>query len=846
VRHTLASFLTVLLLAFAVLAGGPAEVAAQTAPAFAQQLPGWNRTMDAAEIRLRGRLDSADIEALRTQLARVRDEAGQARGEAEGQLQTQRQLLDALGPAPAEGQPPEAPQVAEQRKRLQQAVGTFDGQIKQAELTAARAQQLMDGLQQAQRSLLTAEWGVRDVSPLSPRAWTAAVPEFLGHLGALAAAPTRWIEEAALGDRWPAAIGVVLLAGLGAAVIAFPLRLALQRRWGWGAAIAEPSLGRRLTATLVEAFTQSFLSVIALATMWAALLWQGLLVGAMQVPLEAGLAAGGAFLAAVGIARATLAPDRPAWRLSPFTDEAARSLHRALRTFAGVVAAVYAMQAVAESYSPSRQLDIIYTYGGLVAISLALQGLLRRRNWQTRDAVLPEGAAAAEPRRRVPVFGLVWLATNLTMLAGLGFGAFGYLAFANYLVTNIWTTLGFGALYMLGRGLIHEALPLALSNERRGVARLRSQLGLGEDSLKSVVFWLSLIAETALSLVVGLLILLSWGVPWSDVAAVGGQALSGFRIGGFTFSVLDFLAAVVVFFAVLAVVRVFQRFIEQRVLPQTRLDPGVRDSLKAGIGYIGLALAAAIAVPVMGLDLTNLALIAGALSVGIGFGLQAIVNNFVSGIILLVERPIKVGDWVVVGAVEGTVRKINVRATEIQTFQKATVIIPNSDILSAAVTNWTHKDREARIDVPVGVAYGTDPEKVREVLLGIACGHPLVAHHPAPFIVFKTFGASSLDFELRCFVDNLDNMLKVKTDLMFQVVRRFREEGLEIPFAQNDVSLKDIDRIERALYALGGMVPPAVAPAPGVPNLEPANLALAEEEDGDADGDAGGIGKAAG
>ena len=177
------------------------------------------------------------------------------------------------------------------------------------------------------------------------------------------------------------------------------------------------------------------------------------------------------------------------------------------------------------------------------------------------------------------------------------------------------------------------------------------------------------------------------------------------------------------------------------------------------------------------------------MSVGIGFGLQNIVNNFVSGIILLIERPIKVGDWVVVGGNEGLVRRISVRATEIQTFQRAAVIVPNAEFLSNSLTNWTHKDRNGRIEILVGVAYGTDTQQVEEILLGLAKEHEEVMTIPEPFVLFRDFGASSLDFELRCFTENVTRRLRIASDLRFKIDAAFREANIEIPFPQRVVHM---------------------------------------------------------
>jgi small-conductance mechanosensitive channel len=194
-------------------------------------------------------------------------------------------------------------------------------------------------------------------------------------------------------------------------------------------------------------------------------------------------------------------------------------------------------------------------------------------------------------------------------------------------------------------------------------------------------------------------------------------------------------------------------------------------------------LAVILAVRVLGIDLSNIALVAGALSVGIGLGLQNIVNNFVSGLILLIERPVKAGDWVAVGDKQGLVRRINVRSTELSTFERSTVILPNSQLLSSPVVNWTHKDKVGRIDVRVVVAFGADTEKVRDTLLACAQAHPEILPRPQPSVLFLEFGDTALIFELRAFLRDVEKRARVGSDLRFSIEKSFREAQIELPYA---------------------------------------------------------------
>ncbi len=212
-----------------------------------------------------------------------------------------------------------------------------------------------------------------------------------------------------------------------------------------------------------------------------------------------------------------------------------------------------------------------------------------------------------------------------------------------------------------------------------------------------------------------------------------------------------------------------------------RVDTGVRNSIRTVVGYAGLALAGLIAISSAGIDLSSFALVAGGLSLGIGFGLQNVVSNFVSGLILLAERPFKAGDWIVAGDVSGTVKKISVRATEIETFQRQSVILPNSQLINSAVGNWTHRNKLGRVDIKVGVAYGMDVKRAHAVLLDIAKSHPLVLKNPEPFVLFSNFGPAALEFEIRVFLADVLNGNVVQNDIRFAVLDAFDAEGIEIP-----------------------------------------------------------------
>ncbi len=783
--------LVVLLIAWASPTPGAAASASATA---VEAKSRWERTLAAIEVYVRGASHNENsYKAYSAELAKVIEEARAEIALAKQDIDTANQYLQALGPPPAAGEPAEVPEAAQQRRQLSDELARHKARLGQAEYAITRATALQDQLARLFRADFLAVLFERWPSPLSPGVAVPALGELAGALVSLIRAPLEWYANLSAEQSSQILLHWRMLFFAAALIAGFALRRLALRRFGPDASLSEPSYARRFIAALATALGEGVLPAALLLAMQLRIRTHTTLITGLAADVLAGLCQSLIAITLItAFSAAILRPKLPGWRLTALTSAASRRLHRRIVLLGTVFAIDLFFRDVATSVTLGEDIKSFYVFVAVSLFTLGLVALTRPAVWEVEPAPasgpIPDGEvlAAAAPsaagagsararRWRIAREVIAVVAIAGALAAGSGYSRLGLYLTYNLVVSAI----ALGGIYLV-RGLLRETIDL-IANWRGLSVLSGGPRWLQAGTLRA---WAGTILDPLLVAIALYLIAPDWGVPREEASRWLGSFLAGFRIGGVTISILDIAIALLVFSATLVLTRLARSTVAENILPRTNIDPGVRNSIAVGIGYAGFVAAVLMAAGILGLGMSNLAIVAGALSVGIGFGLQNIVNNFVSGLILLVERPLQVGDWVVIGDKQGYVKRINVRATEIETFERASVIVPNSEVLSSSLVNWTHKNTLGRTEVRVGVAYGTETRKVREILLRCAQAHPEVVEWPKPFVIFADFAASSLDFVLYAYLRNVDKRLGVASDLRFAIDDAFRAEGIEIPFAQ--------------------------------------------------------------
>jgi small-conductance mechanosensitive channel len=748
----------------------------------------------------RSDLRDRDLLDLRARIDGPRDEAQGVVSRLQPVAGAVKARLDQLGPKPADGAAAESADIAQERTDRERQLADLNDTIRIGGALLVQADQIAGRITERRRAIFASTVFRRSSSLLSPDLWIAVVRGIPHDVMALRTIGGDWIGS--LGDRLASGrIAALVLALLGALAV-YILRCRLIPRLAVrDLSITDPSRLRRAIAAFTRVAASTLSAAAAAYLVHAGLNGANLLPPIIE-PIVDVILRGLVFVAfAHALADALFAADKPGWRLIDMTDAAADRLHSLVFQASTLFVTGRIVEAVLQGTGSSLQATVAAKGVFAVLVALAIANGLRRMaqadscDEESFGPYVSTNASFSGPLRL-----FAWLAIAITIVAAL----MGYIAFSGFLIRQVVIVALLGMSLAILLALADEALTWTFGEKGHVALALQGSVGLTRRSLDQFGVLTAALVRVVLIVAAIFMVLAPWGVESTDLLTSLQAAFFGFKVGDVTISLSGVAFAIALFGIGLFVTRVVQRWLETRYLPLTGLDSGLRDSIRAATGYLGFFVAAALGLAQLGLSLDKIALVAGALSVGIGFGLQSIVNNFVSGLILLWERSIRIGDWVVVGEEQGFVRRINVRATEIETFDRASVIVPNSNFVSGVVKNWLHNNNTGRITITIGVSYASDPEEVAAILRDVARAHPGVLDDPEPSVIFKDFGASSLNFDLMCLVGDVQKRLSISSELRFAIFRAFKERGIEIPFPQSDINLRDIGRLEQALRQRAG------------------------------------------
>lgn len=707
-------------------------------------------------------------------------------------LQAQMALVDAkiaeVGPTTAGIV--DAPDIVAQRKLLAQRRATIDSAIKRGNLLSVEAQQLTDSINAAQAAELGRSWATRNASPLTPAFWAgiaAALPHDMEQATRYAGRVMRDIVAGARGGHvWLAVLGLVV-----AIALAWPARIALRdagRRYAIGSAPGHRV--RRSSYAMWRVATGTLLPTLAAVMLVQGLRWSGL-AGATAEPVLS------TFVFAVGmgnfvgaLAAALLMRSQGSWRLLPIGDRVAVALLPWAWVLAILTALDILLPAVNEVLHIGGALDAAAN-AGLATIRLVVIGgvLLTLGRLRAHADEAADAAAAQNPAVETSAgagagrawVGGVTLVAWLVTLVGTAALLIGYTNFSLFLtrIAIEWLAIVAATFYLL-LVFIDDVVTTVFASTSRTGQMLARGIGIRASAIDQFGVLLSGALRLGLAIVAVVMLLTPFG---SDVGSTFDRfatVANGITIGDVSISPWAIIRAVIVLCVGLTLARLFMRWLNERYLPTTELDLSARNSFAMVARYLAIILAVLWGLASLGIGMERIALLLSALSVGIGFGLQAITQNFVSGLILLAERPVKIGDLVRIGTDEGDVKRISVRSTEIELADHSTLIVPNSELITKPVLNKTLNNPLGRVQIQFSVPLNIDPSRVQAIVLDAFAADPTVLDDPAP----KAFVDSIADGRIlfNCFAHTAGPRAAygARSAVLLAVLQRFAQEDIDV------------------------------------------------------------------
>ncbi|MFA4912316.1 MAG: DUF3772 domain-containing protein [Burkholderiaceae bacterium] len=717
------------------------------------------------------KINPATLGGLRSKALQVQSIADAAADALTPQLDSVQARLTELGEV-AEGAT-EAPDVAAQRAQLEKNRTSLDAQVKLARLMSVEAGQAVDSVSAQRRSQFQAQLGERTSSILGTAYWS----EFRGDLPRDTQRLTQLggeLVDALASTSWAVWLGMALAV---CALIALHLWASHRLLKITATRVPSGRLRRSVHAITIVILGLAVPGLMAEA-IYTGLTWSGEVSEELRSVLRSTVAMVCFAGYVAGLGGALISPYRTSWRLPPIPDLVATRLRAFPILLAFVLVLIFLSERIASEINASLTLTVALNcmiavlLGGLLATTLVRFERARRQALADPESSNP----VARPVWMSAIVGIAWAVLATAVISILT----GYVAFGSFAIKQLnWTLVVLASAYLFSV-LADDVFTTLLAAPRPSGDEPALELAQPRLREQAAVL-LSGAARVLLAMLALLLLLAPFGAGPVELFQRLDQARGGIAIGEVVIRPARVAQAIAVLLLTLLAVRLFKSWLARRYLPTTQLDPGMQASASTLFGYMGIVLAVALTLSAVGIGLERIAWVASALSVGIGFGLQAVVQNFVSGLIMLAERPVKVGDWVALGGIEGDIVRVNVRATEIQMSDRSTVIVPNSEFITKTVRNVTHSNPLGVVTIKLPMPLVTDAEHVREVIMSAFADHPGILDNPAPNVFIDGIDANgNLMFNASASVSSPRAAYGVRSAILFDVLARLRKTNVDM------------------------------------------------------------------
>jgi len=751
---------------------------------FKQILTGYTTSISQIDNYLdKGIISQERIDLFNQKLKTIKTKIHKVRAEAQDILTQQEALLSVLGPAPKKDEAPEDPATKSKRDEIQETVITYQGIVKLADSLLFQIKKAQDTL--AKISLRNKAKGlfIKQEPLYDLQVWAFAWSDKNLAIQSFIEAYKKEFSDLVNGEKikypWVLIYYFVL-----AFYFIFPLSAFLFRHYGIRRKDAMPGAFRKVFTGIIQLLTKAILPLISVWLLAVSLWVTDNINSETWLLLNATFITVSIVIISYFVATITLSTTKPNWMILPLRLKSALSLKHNFFIFMFLVALNWY---VTHLFSLGIfNIDFYLVLDFILRLVACISGLmlLRHKNWNIdADKLTDEFVYANWIKTIIKYLSTIVFITNPIFIF------FGYLQLANSIFLSFIQVLLLIIFLFSAHYIAKELLGRAFFGKDK-IPKIDEKTTKVTTKI-ALHYWCMLTLDVLFFLAGLFFILISVGIEKELIFRYISPIFSGIQIGHYVFSLKILFLSFLTFSFLYLFTKLVQTTLRKQILPHTSITMAAKQALVQGTGYVGIIIAVIAALLALGVSFTNLAIIAGALSVGIGFGLQNIVSNFISGVIMLIERPIKVGDRIVIGQDEGIVKRISVRATEIEDFQKSSILIPNSELVSGRLQNWTFDTPVNRLSVNVGVAYGTDVKKVEQLLLEVAKENSNVVSNPEPRVYFEDFGDSALIFRLLVYLYDIGKRNRTPSHLRFAIEEKFRLNGITIPFPQRDVHIKE-------------------------------------------------------